>query len=180
VSDGFLRHAASLYRGGLLLGLGLNACASRGSAPTPVGEVPFATVGAQTSSPAASDPPAPSASAPSTPAAECSASKVPGTLARAQVVAVVDQGLGRWLGNVDVSPVRREGRFVGWRIEALDNPCYREAGILVGDVITRINGSALETPEQANQVFLGLKTAPRLKVDLLRGGAPHAVSWTIR
>lgn len=150
----------------------------------PVGEVPFATVGAEgasaeTGARSSTQPSSATARTNAGAPATCSVAKVPGTLARPQVVAVVEQGLGRWLGNIEVSPVRRNERFVGWRIEAIADPCYQDAGIAVGDVVTRVNGASLETPEKANAVFLDLKTAPRLEVQLLRAGKPRTLTWPI-
>jgi type II secretory pathway component PulC len=46
-------------------------------------------------------------------------------------------------------------------------------------VVTRVNGASLEKPDQANQVFQGLRTAPRLDIELVRQGVPRRVSLAI-
>ena len=102
-------------------------------------------------------------------------------LRRAAVVRVVDRGLGQ-LAVPGAGGARAQGRkFTGWQISQLypEDPCYRAVDLQAGDVVTRVNGASLEKPDQANQVFQGLRTAPGLEVELLRQGVQRRVSLTI-
>jgi hypothetical protein len=111
----------------------------------------------------------------------CSEFLRPGVLRRAAVVRVVDRGLGQWLSQVRVVHVHKGRKFTGWQISQLypEDPCYRAVDLQVGDIVTRVNGASLEKPDQANQIFQGLRTAPGLEVELLRQGVQRRVSLTI-
>jgi hypothetical protein len=45
--------------------------------------------------------------------------------------------------------------------------------------VTRINEQPIERPGEAYAVFVGLKTAPRLDIEYLRGGRPMRLSLPI-
>jgi len=94
-----------------------------------------------------------------------------GVIERQGLVALVDQGLGRFLQHVRLEPAMRDGKFGGFRVASLD-PAWQGAGIESGDVITRLNGQPIERPEQAVAAFESLRTASELKVEFTRGGAP--------
>ncbi|MFT3927331.1 MAG: hypothetical protein QM778_32655 [Myxococcales bacterium] len=94
-----------------------------------------------------------------------------GVIERQGLVALVDQGLGRFLQHVRLEPALNNGKFGGFRVAALD-PAWKGAGIESGDVITRLNGQPIERPEQAMAAFESLRTASELRVDFTRGGAP--------
>jgi type II secretory pathway component PulC len=111
-------------------------------------------------------------------AASAPAARAPGPLTRAEVEALVAQGLGTFLARVEVSPVFARGRFVGFRLDsAEDLEAWRAAGadVQVGDVILRVNGIRIERPEQALWAFERLRIAHAIEVDLLRDGAPRTV-----
>jgi S1-C subfamily serine protease len=94
-------------------------------------------------------------------------------LRRSQVRAVVAGGLGLFLQKVtlDDEPVRKDGRFHGFRIAAFPDPAlFRGVDLRPGDVIVRINGMPIEHPEEALEVFRSLDAASELKVDYERGG----------
>jgi S1-C subfamily serine protease len=148
----------------LLAILLLAGCATAAPAPAPLEEPP----------PTAEAPPPPPPPAPA-----CTAFARPGVLKRSVVSKAVDGGLGRWLGNVDVDPARQDGRFRGWIIRRLVDPCFAEVDLRPGDVVTRINGRSVERPGDANDVFVGLRTAPALVVDYTRGGAPQKLTLPI-
>jgi S1-C subfamily serine protease len=112
----------------------------------------------------------------------CEALATPGVLERSALRRAVDGGLGRWLGGVDVEAARDAGRFSGWRIRSLypGDPCYGQIDLRPGDVVTRINGAALERPEQANALFVSLPAASALTIEYLRDAAPRSFTLTIR
>ncbi|MFO0626246.1 MAG: hypothetical protein U0325_11580 [Polyangiales bacterium] len=96
-------------------------------------------------------------------------------LTRAELDGTVRAGLGAFLANVAVSPALSGGRFVGWRLDRARNLVrWNRAGLdlRVGDVVTRVNGGALERPDDALAVFAALATATELRVEVIRAGQP--------
>lgn len=103
---------------------------------------------------------------------------------RAEVRAVVDAGPAELLARLRTDPVLdRPGpgaRFVGFRLLALD-PDFRcgALGLREGDVVTAVNGFAVERPEALLELLAALESADRITVSLLRGGLPVEVSARI-
>lgn len=95
-----------------------------------------------------------------------------GTISRAELLPILDAGLGRFLQGVDVEAVREAGKFVGFRIVRLwpEDPRFADAAVRPGDVVVRVNGQAIERPEQALAAWNGLRVASELVVSFLRDG----------
>ncbi len=116
--------------------------------------------------------------------ASASAGSLPtpaGTLRRSDVRQALSGGLGTFLQNLTLDvdhPVFRDGRFVGFRITAL-NPAWSTIDLKPGDVVTAVNGFSVERPEQAQQAFLSLAVASELRVDYEREGAPRSMRLAI-
>jgi hypothetical protein len=102
-------------------------------------------------------------------------------LERKDVLATIDAGLGRFLQKFEMEPsLTVGGGFAGFRIvRVLDPEAFRGLGIGAGDVITSINQHPIERPTEAFEAFIGLRTAPSLEVDYLRGGRPMRLSLPI-
>lgn len=92
-------------------------------------------------------------------------------LSRSGVKRVVSGGFGRFLQGVEVDdrPAFRDGKFLGFRLTELRGD-LEACDLQRGDVITRVNGRAIERPEEAQAVFLALVTAKELVVDYERAG----------
>ncbi len=72
---------------------------------------------------------------------------------------------------VNAEPVRRNGRFVGFRIVTRrSHPALRELDLRSGDIITEVNGIRLDRPEKGFQVLQQLARARSVSVTLERGG----------
>ena len=92
-------------------------------------------------------------------------------------------GIGAFLANVDLSPVLVRGRFIGFRLDhARGLRRWNAAGLDVrtGDVVTRVNGSPIERPEQAQAAFLSLAEASEVVIDVVRAGSPVTVRAAVR
>lgn len=101
-------------------------------------------------------------------------------LQRAQVVKVIDDGLGKFLQTVELEASLNSGKFEGFRIVRFTAPEeWRGVGLLPGDVVTSINDQPIERPEQAHAAFVALRTAPALEVSYLRGDRPMRLSLPI-
>lgn len=103
-----------------------------------------------------------------------------GTLQRGDVEKVVDAGLGRFLSQVAIEPKLQAGKFVGWSIVSLQPPeLWRGIDLQPGDVVTRVNGMAIEREMQAYDAFQAVRQAPTLEVSYTRGGQPRLLRYAI-
>jgi hypothetical protein len=104
-----------------------------------------------------------------------------GVIARADLVPVLDAGLGAYLQNVETQPAFHQGVFVGFRIVSLfpGELTYASLDLRPGDTVTRVNGRSIERPEQAVAVWEALRTASNLVVHYRRGEEEHALHFRI-
>jgi len=104
-----------------------------------------------------------------------------GVIARAELLPVLNEGLGRFLQNVETEPTFHKGAFVGFRIVSLfpGEPAFASLDLRPGDTVTRINGKPIERPEQAIAVWEELRTASTLVVDYRRDGDEHVLQFAI-
>jgi hypothetical protein len=101
-----------------------------------------------------------------------------GTINRAGLVTIVDQGLGRFLGRLKLAPVVQKGQFVGFGVTGID-PTWGDVGLRPGDVILRVNGQPIERPEQAMSVFETLRVVSEIAVELTRDGVPATLRFRV-
>ncbi|MBA3538413.1 MAG: hypothetical protein H0T79_02190 [Deltaproteobacteria bacterium] len=104
-----------------------------------------------------------------------------GTIARARLVAVLDQGPGAFLRQLEVAPNMRGERFVGWQlVQFIDT-----AGPLVavdlqpGDVLLAVNGRPLSRPDQLQTIWDGLRTADAVTAQLWRGPTKLTIEFAV-
>ncbi len=103
-----------------------------------------------------------------------------GTLHRADVESVVDAGLGRFLTHVVIEPSLSAGKFSGWSIVGLQPPeLWTGVDLQPGDVITRVNGMAIEREMDAFDAFQAVRQAPSLEVTYVRQKQPRTLRFTI-
>lgn len=104
-----------------------------------------------------------------------------GTITRAELLPVLEGGLGRFLGGVGTEPEVEAGRFVGWRITRFfpEDPRFTGIALHTGDVVTRVNAQPIERPEQAFRVWDGLRVASELVVDFTHEGQPQQMRYAI-
>ena len=141
----------------LALGLGSAACASSAAAPQ--------------LEPAAPAPVAMAAPAPAVP---------PGHISRIEVDRVlVTQGPPWVLSQVISEEVLgKDGKFVGWRLLGVPEE-WSGIDVKPGDVVMRVNGLPLETPDQAWDAWKSVARSADLKLAVMRDGAARQVSVPI-
>ncbi|UQA58833.1 serine protease [Polyangium aurulentum] len=100
------------------------------------------------------------ASAPKTP---------PDRLRREDLKTVLPSGLPWLLRRVWPEEVFRDGKFVGWRLVAIPEE-WTGLDLRPEDIVTRVNGKPLETPEQVWEAWTSLATATELRVAYDRNG----------
>ena len=121
-----------------------------------------------------------SAPPPVAPRVSCDARLGTDGLRRAAVNRTLDAGLGSWLRSVDVDPKLERGRFRGWIVRTLpEDVCYVGLDLQAGDVVTRINGRRVERPEEAKDIWDGLRTSPALVIDFVRDGRARTLRFEI-
>jgi len=152
-----------------IVAFAVSACAS--------GSVPAAAA------PVAVEPPPVAAEPVTVESADAGTARVlgPNELSRLGVATVVDAGFGHFLQTVDVEPVLERGAFVGFRIVRFRAEDGRYDGIALapGDVVTRVNGSPIERPEQALAVFNGLRVVSELRVEYTRDRERREIRYAI-
>ena len=106
---------------------------------------------------------------------------VQGAIQRADLLPVLDAGLGRFLQGIEAEPALEGGRFVGFRVVTLypNDPRFRAVDLGPGDVVLRVNGQSVERPEQAFQVWDGLRVASQLLIEYLREGERRELRFDI-
>jgi type II secretory pathway component PulC len=92
---------------------------------------------------------------------------------RAELHAILDAGLGRFLQRVDTEPVLSGGQFRGFRLKRLDigGPNAGLIDLAPGDVVQSLNGRSIDRPEHALEAWESLREADAIVVALLRDGA---------
>ncbi len=162
------RHASLriLREATLALAFGTGACAAGATARPLVRTAPTPPA---TRSVAATAPDAPSAVEPGA------------VIDRAALLRVLDAGVARFLGGVEIQPVLEGRRFVGFRIVSFYPLDASVAGgeISAGDVVVAVNDLPIERPEHAFRVWQVLRVASELKIRVLRGTALREVRYAI-
>lgn len=103
----------------------------------------------------------------------------PGHLARGEVEGVLKKGPPWLLRRVTIEEVIREGKFVGWRVLSLSLPDGWRVDLKPGDVVMKVNGLALERPDDLWAAWLQLHSAIELKVACEREGKPFEIAMPI-
>jgi len=100
-------------------------------------------------------------------------------LHRAALDDLLAKGPAYVLAMVQSEAAKEKGKFVGFTIVSFreEPPAYLD--LRPGDVVTRVGGLPIETPDQFFAVFEALKTATEVKLDILREGAPRTIAVPI-
>ncbi|MCA9580519.1 MAG: hypothetical protein KC416_01915 [Myxococcales bacterium] len=116
------------------------------------------------------------------PSAEPRARVTEAIILRSDILPVLEGGLGRFLQNVEMEAVFSDRRFVGFRLRRFfpGNATVAMVDMGPGDIVTSVNSSPIERPEQALQVWESLRTANELRVEYLRGDDVRQLVFEIR
>jgi general secretion pathway protein C len=89
---------------------------------------------------------------------------------------VIGQNAAKLQDIIRVAPQVDQGKVVGFRIQpGKDRATFDTLGLVPGDVVTEINGIALDDPAKGLQAFEGLGEATQANVTVLRDGAAQAL-----
>ncbi len=70
--------------------------------------------------------------------------------------------------------LRHDGKFAGWRLVGLPEE-WSSIDLKPGDVVSRVNGLPLETPDQFWEAWKSVAKAPEVRIDLSRDGVARQV-----
>jgi len=88
--------------------------------------------------------------------------------------------IGELLKQARMEPNIVNGETSGFVVKMIQpGSILAQLGMQLGDVVTRVNGIELNSPEKALQIFQQLREARRLNVDLTRGGQPLSLQYEV-
>lgn len=80
-----------------------------------------------------------------------------------------------------IVPSFENGVANGFRFYSIQpGSLYTKIGLKNGDVVQRVNGQDMSSPEKALEVYTKLRTEKRITVDLLRNNAKFSLDYTIQ
>lgn len=89
--------------------------------------------------------------------------------------------IGQAMSDARLLPSLKDGKVEGFRIsEIRPQGVFAAVGLKNGDVLMKINEFPIDSPEKAIQSFMTLKGQNRIKLDLMRDGAPSTLTYDIR
>lgn len=91
------------------------------------------------------------------------------------------ENMGQLMTQARVIPNLVMNKIDGYRIFAITpGSLYEKIGLKDGDVINRVNGDDISTPEKALGLFQRLKTDNYFQMDVTRNGQRQTLSYSIR
>ena len=103
-----------------------------------------------------------------------------GDIAREDLLQVLEAGVPKFLSQVEVRAEKQGGRFVGWRLMAVEFESSSNTVLRPGDLVLRVNQHSLERPEQFMQVWESLQGATEIVIEIVRGDQPSEIRFTIK
>ncbi len=102
------------------------------------------------------------------------------TIPRAEIDSVLSN-LNKIATQARIVPSFRNGKANGFKLFSIrPGSLYAKIGIKNGDIIQKINGYEINSPDRALAVYSKLKDANNISVDLLRRGKKKSLSYNIR
>jgi len=95
----------------------------------------------------------------------------PGTVARKQLDQALLRGPGWLLSKIQTEEVLRQNKFIGWRLISFPAE-WDGSGLQPGDVVTEVNGTTLEHPDDMWTVWMLASDASDIKISYERNGQP--------
>ena len=88
--------------------------------------------------------------------------------------------LGTLSRQVRVTPHTIQGRPSGFRLTRLRPGLLQRIGLLNGDVLQRVNGLDINSPEEALKAYQAVQSAPTVRLEILRRNSPTTLTYEIR
>lgn len=102
------------------------------------------------------------------------------TVARADVTNSL-RNINKLLTQVRIRPHLSHGRPDGFMLSYISRgSLFSKLGLQRGDIIKRLNGKTINTPEDAFSFYKALESGSTLSLDIVRKGTPRTINYTIR
>ena len=88
--------------------------------------------------------------------------------------------LGTLSRQVRVTPHSIQGRPSGFRLTRLRPGLLQRIGLLNGDVLQRVNGLDINSPEEALRAYQAVQSEPTVRLEILRRNSPTTLTYEIR
>lgn len=89
--------------------------------------------------------------------------------------------IGQAMTDARLLPSVKDGKVEGFKVsEVKPQGVFAAVGLKNGDILIKINEFPIDSPEKAIQSFVTLKGQNRIKLDLIRDGAPTSLAYDIR
>ena len=88
--------------------------------------------------------------------------------------------LGTLSRQVRVTPHTIQGRPSGFRLTRLRPGLLQRIGLLNGDVLQRVNGLDINSPEEALKAYQAVQSEPTVRLEILRRNSPTTLTYEIR
>ena len=88
--------------------------------------------------------------------------------------------LGTLSRQVRVVPHTIQGRPSGFRLTRLRPGLLQRIGLLNGDVLQRVNGLDINSPEEALRAYQAVQSEPTVRIEILRRNSPTTLTYEIR
>ena len=97
-------------------------------------------------------------------------------ISRQALVNTINTGFGAFLGNIEIDPYFHHKQFAGWTI--LYTP-YRSFDLQAGDIVKSVNGSSVERPKQAFELWQSLAETETIAFVIERQGQPVELTLSV-
>lgn len=74
------------------------------------------------------------------------------------------------------APVIQDGKLLGMRVRGLDPATMTKLGLEPGDLVTAVNGIAIDSPQRAAEILASVQNAASVRVTVQRNGQPVDVT----
>lgn len=88
--------------------------------------------------------------------------------------------LGTLSRQVRVTPHSIQGRPSGFRLTRLRPGLLQRIGLVNGDVLQRVNGLDINSPEEALKAYQAVQNEPTVRLEILRRNSPTTLTYEIR
>jgi len=85
------------------------------------------------------------------------------------------------LSQINIAPYFEEGAARGYKVENIqEGSLINQAGFKSGDIVKRVNGMPIETPDQLIQAYQKLKDTTNIQVEVERDGRTITLDYQIK
>ncbi len=88
--------------------------------------------------------------------------------------------LGTLSRQVRVTPHSIQGKPSGFRLTRLRPGLLQRIGLINGDVLQRVNGLDINSPEEALKAYQAVQSEPTVRLEILRRNSPTTLTYEIR